>query len=122
MYNRFILNKDAVFCFVSVIIVVVLVVVREASLSFTASMLACGRRAHSQLPPHPLLLLPLLLLVWHSSLSLISAAPAQQTERPFIRILYPEKGEIFSGCNWINFTAVVQVTKTILRMNPPHTI
>ena len=68
--------------------------------------------------PTPLFLLfvlPGLLLVWFSSP--ISAASDTHALRPNIRILYPAKGEIFSGCNWINFTAVVQVNNVARESN-----
>ena len=70
-------------------------------------MSACG----STRWPSPLqLLLPLLLLALHSSLlSLTSASQAAQSAQPVVRIMYPQKGQILSGCNWINFTAVVHV-------------
>jgi hypothetical protein len=55
-----------------------------------------------------LLFAPLFLALLSSSL-LVSTFPDAGALNPTIRIMYPLKGEIFSGCNWINFTAVVQV-------------
>jgi hypothetical protein len=81
-----------------------------------AFMLSCATAAHR--PPTPLfllLMLPGLLLAWFSLP--ISAASDTHALRPIIRILYPAKGEIFSGCNWINFTAVVQVNNVASESN-----
>jgi len=71
----------------------------------SASMLACSNRLR-----HAPMLLLLLLLPLLSLLPLISASLDTQILKPIVRIIYPEKGEILSGCNWINFTAVVHVT------------
>ena len=102
---------------------------REEVSLVASSMLPCCRRTRlTLLPPPHLLLVHLLLLVGHSLLATISAASANQAEQPAVRILYPNKGDIFSGCNWINFTAVVQVNNTftphppLLLQLPNHTL